>query len=133
MTPRSREWREPRPARPWRGRAPGSEAAGMSDGQTSGELSPAGIAVLGMAGRFPGAAGVAELWENLVAGTESIVRFLDDELLAAGVDPALLAHPAYVRAGAVLSGIDLFDAEFFGFQPREVEVTDPQQRLFLEC
>ncbi|HEX6861289.1 MAG TPA: polyketide synthase, partial [Thermoanaerobaculia bacterium] len=105
----------------------------MSDSGSEPEIFAAGVAVIGMAGRFPGAAGVEELWRNLAAGVESISSFSEEELLAAGVDRALLADPEYVRAGAVLSGIDLFDAAFFGFSPREAEITDPQQRLFLEC
>jgi amino acid adenylation domain-containing protein len=92
-----------------------------------------GIAIIGMAGRFPGAEGVSELWENLRAGVESITHFTDEELIAAGVDPARLAHPAYVRAAGALDGADLFDAELFGINPREAEVMDPQHRIFLEC
>ncbi len=85
-----------------------------------------------MAGRFPGARDVGELWANLSAGVESIRIFRDEELLAAGVDARLLAHPDYVRAGAPLAGCELFDARFFGYSPREAELLDPQQRLFLE-
>ena len=92
-----------------------------------------GIAIIGMAGRFPGAANVEELWRNLLAGRESVTFFSDDELLAAGVDPALLANPRYVKAGAVLDEIDRFDAELFGESPREAEILDPQLRLFMEC
>jgi amino acid adenylation domain-containing protein/non-ribosomal peptide synthase protein (TIGR01720 family) len=91
------------------------------------------VAVIGMAGRFPGAADPAELWRNLRAGVESITVFGDAELLAAGVDPALLADPRYVKARGVLAGIELFDAAFFGMSPREAAITDPQQRIFLEC
>jgi phthiocerol/phenolphthiocerol synthesis type-I polyketide synthase E len=90
------------------------------------------IAVVGMAGRFPGAPGVDALWANLRAGVESIRRFTDQELDAAGVPDAVRAHPAYVPAGGALAEVDLFDAAFFGFTPREAQVTDPQQRLFLE-
>ena len=91
------------------------------------------VAIIGMAGRFPGANSVDELWRNLRDGVESVVSFTDEDLLAAGVDPALLADPNYVKAGTVLEGADLFDAAFFGFNPREAEITDPQHRLFLEC
>jgi amino acid adenylation domain-containing protein len=92
-----------------------------------------GFAVVGMAGRFPGAEDLDTFWANLRDGVESITPFTDQEMLAAGVDPALLASPGYVKAGPVLAGIDLFDAELFGFSPREAEILDPQQRLFLEC
>ncbi|HEU0051969.1 MAG TPA: beta-ketoacyl synthase N-terminal-like domain-containing protein, partial [Longimicrobium sp.] len=91
-----------------------------------------GIAVVGMAGRFPGAPGVDALWANLRAGVESIRRFTDEELAAAGVPESLRADPAFVPAQGALAEVDLFDAAFFGFTPREAEVTDPQQRLFLE-
>ncbi|WP_437633779.1 type I polyketide synthase [Sorangium sp. So ce854] len=91
------------------------------------------IAIIGMAGRFPGARDVATFWRNLCAGVESVAILTDEELLAAGVDPALLARPEYVRARAVLDDIDMFDAELFGFTPREAAALDPQHRLFLEC
>jgi len=91
------------------------------------------IAVIGMAGRFPGAEDVAALWRNLRAGVESIRRFSAAELEAEGVPAALLADPRYIPAKGVLDGIETFDAEFFGFPPREAELLDPQQRLFLEC
>ena len=91
------------------------------------------IAVIGMAGRFPGAATVDELWQNLADGRESIRRFSDAELLEAGIDPALLENPRYVKAGAFMENADLFDAEFFGLTPREARCTDPQHRIFLEC
>ncbi|RZI69279.1 MAG: amino acid adenylation domain-containing protein, partial [Variovorax sp.] len=89
------------------------------------------IAVIAMAGRFPGAADVEALWENLLAGKESIRRF-DDAELDPWVTPALRADPAYVRARGVVDDVDLFDAAFFGIGAREAELTDPQQRLFLE-
>ena len=90
------------------------------------------IAVVGMAGRFPGAPGVDALWANLRAGVESIRRFTDEELAAAGVPESLRTDPAYVPARGALAEVDRFDAAFFGFTPREAQVTDPQQRLFLE-
>ncbi len=92
-----------------------------------------GIAVIGMAGRFPGAANVEEFWRNLRDGVESISFFTDDEMIAAGVDPARLRNPDYVNARGLLEGVDLFDAEFFRITPRDAEITDPQQRIFLEC
>jgi acyl transferase domain-containing protein len=92
------------------------------------------IAIIGMAGRFPGAPdSIDEYWTNLVNGVESIRRLTDRELTAAGVDADTTARASYVKAAAILDGIDLFDADFFGFTPREAEILDPQQRLFLEC
>ncbi|HEY9663719.1 MAG TPA: polyketide synthase, partial [Allocoleopsis sp.] len=92
-----------------------------------------GIAIIGLAGRFPGASTVEAFWHNLCHGIESIQVFSEAELLEAGVDPQLLAHPKFVKAGAPLDNIEYFDAAFFGFNPREAAVMDPQQRLFLEC
>ncbi|HYG61471.1 MAG TPA: type I polyketide synthase, partial [Thermoanaerobaculia bacterium] len=94
---------------------------------------PHGIAIVGMAGRFPGARTVTQLWENLRGGVESITFFTDEELLAAGVDPELLRHESYVKAAGALLDTDLFDPSFFGFTPREAEIMDPQHRLLLEC
>jgi acyl transferase domain-containing protein len=92
-----------------------------------------GIAIVGMAGRFPGAPDLDRFWSNLREGVESVRAFTAEELLGAGIPPARLADPTYVRARPVLDGVELFDASFFGFTPREAETTDPQHRLFLEC
>ncbi len=91
------------------------------------------IAIIGMAGRFPGADDVDQLWANLRDGVESIVRFSPDQLSAAGATPALTDLPGFVPAGAPLAGIDRFDAAFFGIPPREAALMDPQHRVFLEC
>ena len=91
------------------------------------------IAIVGMAGRFPGAPDIKRFWENLKEGVESIAVFSDRELLDAGVDPEMLDHPDYVRAGGTIPDIEMFDAAFFDFSPTEASVTDPQNRLFLEC
>ncbi|MET9544856.1 SDR family NAD(P)-dependent oxidoreductase [Streptomyces sp. NPDC006627] len=96
------------------------------------EVSGNDIAIVGMAGRFPGADSVAEFWELLRAGREGITRFSDDELAEAGIPAALRSDPAYVPAHGVLPDVDLFDTGFFEFTPAEAEVIDPQQRLFLE-
>ncbi len=91
------------------------------------------IAIVGMAGRFPRARTLAEFWQRLIGGEELVTFFSADELRASGVDPALLANPSYVPARAVLDDAELFDAAFFGINPREAELMDPQQRVFLEC
>jgi len=91
------------------------------------------VAIIGMAGRFPGARNVDDFWRNLCAGVESIRSFSPEELLESGVAPELVRHPDYVNAKGVLADADLFDAAFFGINPREAEVIDPQQRVFLEC
>ena len=91
------------------------------------------IAVVGMAGRFPGANSVSAFWDNLRRGEESITTLSDDELRAAGVGDEVLANPAYVRRAPIVDGIDEFDAEFFGFPPQVARMLDPQHRLFLQC
>lgn len=91
------------------------------------------IAIIGMSGRFPGANSVDEFWQNLCSGIESVTFFSDEELKASGIDPAVLSNPHYVKAAPILNGPELFDASFFGYSPREAEIMDPQQRLFLEC
>jgi acyl transferase domain-containing protein len=91
------------------------------------------VAIIGMACRFPGAGNVEAFWRNITEGRESITVLSPEEMLAAGVDPRMLKHPDYVGAAAVLDGAELFDASFFGYTPREAEIMDPQQRLFLEC
>jgi acyl transferase domain-containing protein len=90
------------------------------------------IAIVGMSGRFPGAEDVGELWTALRAGRSGITRFTDDELRAEGVAEELLADPAYVRAAPVVTGVEMFDADFFGVGPKDAQILDPQQRLFLE-
>ncbi|WP_433074763.1 SDR family oxidoreductase [Nonomuraea sp. CA-218870] len=96
------------------------------------ENSGTDIAIVGMSGRFPGASDVAELWSAVRAGASGITRFSDDELRAAGVPEDVLADPAYVKAAPVIEGVELFDAAFFGFSPKEAQILDPQHRLFLE-
>ncbi len=91
------------------------------------------IAIVGMAGRFPEAHSVADFWHNVLEGKKSIRFFTEEEVLRAGADPNLVYHPDYVKAGSIIEDIDLFDASFFGFTPREAEAMDPQARLFLEC
>ncbi len=90
------------------------------------------IAVIGMAGRFPAARSVEELWRKLRAGEECLRRFGDGELRAAGVPDRLLDDPDYVRVQGFLEDIDLFDAGFFGLSPRDAAIFDPQHRFLLE-
>jgi amino acid adenylation domain-containing protein len=91
-----------------------------------------GVAIIGMAGRFPQARTVAEFWKNQLSGIEAISQFRVEELEIPNAIE-LSRQPNYVRARSVLDHVDMFDAEFFGIYPREAELMDPQQRLFLEC
>ncbi len=90
------------------------------------------IAIIGIAGRFPGANNTEEFWKNLVEGVESVSYFDDQEVIEAGVSQDLLNDPHYVKAGGVVEGAEEFDANFFGYYPKEAEIIDPQQRVFLE-
>ena len=90
------------------------------------------IAIVGLAGRFPGAPNIDRFWDNLCGGREAISFFSEDELLAAGVRPELVRQDTYVRAAPVLDDVDAFDERFFGYSPREASAMDPQHRLLLE-
>lgn len=91
------------------------------------------IAVVGMAGRFPGSPDLTTYWRNLAAGVESISFFDKDELVAKGLPEALVQHPDFVPARGALEHIESFDANFFGISPRQAALMDPQHRIFLEC
>ncbi|HET8658654.1 MAG TPA: MupA/Atu3671 family FMN-dependent luciferase-like monooxygenase, partial [Micromonosporaceae bacterium] len=91
------------------------------------------IAVIGLAGRFPGAPDAATLWRNLRGGVESISRFAPEELESSVLlPPRLREHPDFVPAGGVLADADRFDHELFGTSLRDARWMDPQQRVFLE-
>ena len=109
------------------GRAPSGVPAGAED-----EGDDTLVALIGMAGRFPGAPDLDTFWNNLAAGVESTRRFTYEELLSAGESPAALSDPRYVPVCPVLDDIDKFDAGFFGFSPKDAAIADPQHRLFLE-
>lgn len=89
------------------------------------------VAVIGMAGRFPGANSMEELWQVLREGRET-TRFFTDSELDGSLPNDLIADPAYVKARGIVDWADQFDAEFFGLNPKLAEVMDPQQRVFLE-
>ena len=91
------------------------------------------IAVIGMSGRYPKSKNLDEWWENLRNGKELVSFFSEEELLAIGVPEELLANDHYVRAGTVLEDAAMFDAKFFNYNPREAEIIDPQDRIFLEA
>jgi acyl transferase domain-containing protein/acyl carrier protein len=92
-----------------------------------------GIAVIGLAGRFPGAENIEQYWHNICNGIESISYFSDEELLESGIDRALIKKANFIKARGVLGNSDLLDAQFFGLHAREAALMDPQHRLFLEC
>ena len=90
------------------------------------------IAIVGMAAHLPGAEDIRAFWQNLRLGVESIRVLSREALLAAGESPAKMARANYVPAAAVLDGFETFDADFFGFSPKEAAILDPQHRQFLE-
>lgn len=92
-----------------------------------------GIAIIGMAGRFPGAPNVSTFWQNLCAGTESIRDVSERELTDAPISQSIWSQPNFVRRAAFPEGVELFDASFFGFTPTESAIVDPQHRVLLEC
>jgi len=98
----------------------------------TGGNSSAGVAIVGIACRFPGAADHSAFWRNLCEGVESISALSDQDLLSAGVPGELLRNPSYVKAASLLPDIDQFDAAFFEYSPEEARLMDPQQRLLLE-
>lgn len=104
-------------------------AARLPQHRASGTAEP--VAIIAMAGRFPGANDVETFWDNLCAGRESITFFAADEL-DASIPAEQRNDPAYVVARGIIDGVENFDAAFFGMSPREAELTDPQQRIFLE-
>ena len=95
-------------------------------------LAPGGIAIVGLAGRFPNSRNPGELWQLISGGREATRWLSDEELLALGESAATLSDPTYVKATMVLPDMDRFDAGFFGFTPREAAILDPQHRHFLE-
>ncbi|MDB9371274.1 beta-ketoacyl synthase N-terminal-like domain-containing protein [Nodularia spumigena CS-586/05] len=106
--------------------------------ETNSQADELDIAVVGMSGRFPKAKNVNQFWQNVRDGIETISFFSDQELSTPlksffGIDPADLNDPNYVKAASFLEDAEMFDASFFGFNPREAQVMDPQQRIFLEC
>jgi phthiocerol/phenolphthiocerol synthesis type-I polyketide synthase E len=101
----------------------------VSDPQRDNSLD---VAVVGMSGRFPGAASIEDLWDAVRAGRVLTTRLDDAAITASGVMPELAGDPMYVPVGGLLDRADHFDAHFFGSNPRDAEITDPQQRLLLE-
>ncbi len=105
----------------------------MSIQTTPNSINGSEIAIIGLMGRFPGSKNIEDFWENLQMGRELISFFSEEELLSSGISSSTLNNPNYIKARAILEDAELFDASFFGFNPREAEITDPQHRLFLEC
>lgn len=95
--------------------------------------STADVAIIGIACRFPEASDAETFWRHIANGHESIRFYSEQELQHAGVDPAIMGKPNFVASRMLLDGCKDFDADYFSFTHREAEVTDPQQRVMLEC
>ena len=104
----------------------------MSLNSTHAPIGDTDIAIVGMAARLPGAHSIEAYWRNLRDGISSIRRLSDQELIDAGESRGLIRHKDYVACASPLEGFKEFDAEFFGFSPKEAAVMDPQHRQFLE-
>ncbi|WP_246472093.1 MupA/Atu3671 family FMN-dependent luciferase-like monooxygenase [Saccharopolyspora phatthalungensis] len=91
------------------------------------------IAIIGMSLRFPGADTPERFWADIGTGASRIHHFTQEELAAAGIPESERGAPDFVAASGMVPGVDRFDADFFGMSAREAAITDPQQRLFLEC
>ncbi len=102
----------------------------MNDRALQNSSESTGIAIISMAGRFPGANTIEQFWHNLRTGVDSVSRFSPEEL---DVRPETRRTAGYVPSRSILPDVDMFDAAFFGVYPREAEQMDPQHRIFLEC
>ncbi len=92
------------------------------------------IAVVGMSGRFPGASNIEEFWLNIERGVDSVTEIPEDRW---ALDQCYdtdhnIPNKSYSKWGGFLEGVDQFDPLFFNISPKEAELMDPQQRLFLE-
>jgi amino acid adenylation domain-containing protein len=113
--------------------APSSAEVAPAQIKPSALVAGEAIAIVGMSCRVPGAENIAAFWQQIAEGREGLRDFSDEELLAAGVSAADLADASYVRRGGAIEQPYHFDAGFFGYSPREAELTDPQQRVLLEA
>jgi acyl transferase domain-containing protein len=91
------------------------------------------IAVVGMAARYPGADNLDQYWANLLAGRDCLTPLSREELLATGEVADRVDDPSYVPVHGRITDPAGFDAQLFGYSPRDATLIDPQQRVFLEC
>lgn len=96
-------------------------------------LADTDVAVVGMAGRFPGAPDVDALWARVSSGDDCLRDLAEADLVRAGVDASTFSSPEYVRRTGAIDGVDLFDPGFFGIGRRDAAIMDPQHRILLEC
>lgn len=97
------------------------------------EISKSDIAVIGLAGKFPGADNIDTFWKNILVGKESLTHFNDEELIASGIDAELLAHPNYIKVKGFLDEVEYFDSAFFDYTDKDADLMDPQIRILHQC
>ncbi|MBA4058242.1 MAG: polyketide synthase, partial [Marivirga sp.] len=88
------------------------------------------VAIIGVAGQFPGARNINEFWTNIRDGIQSISFFTNEELIDEGIPEDLINSASYVKANAYLKDKHYFDSAFFDYLPDEGKIMDPQLRLF---
>jgi len=91
------------------------------------------IAIIGIACRFPGAGNAEQFWKNLCGGVNAIKKLSIADLRSRGIPENLLQADDYIKVGALLDDVDIFDYKFWNIKHREAELMDPQHRIFLEC
>lgn len=90
------------------------------------------LALVGMAGMFPGAGDVETFWSMLAEGRDALTLWTAAELRAKGVGDDVVRHPSFVPAAYMVQGVELFDAGFWGISPHEARIMDPQHRTFMQ-
>ena len=90
------------------------------------------VAIIGMAGKFPGAENIQKLWDNLCQKVDVRQDFSDEDLKPFTKDMSKIDKDDFVRKGYRIKDVDKFDAKFFNLTPKQAKILDPQHRLFLE-
>lgn len=127
---------------------PKSEPTATLSQQSSTDLEPASrervlaplaksmdVAIIGLAGRYPGANNLTQFWENLAAGIDSISQIPIERWDHSSLYDPVRGKPGKSNSkwGGFIEDADCFDPLFFNMSPREAEFIDPQERLFLQC
>ncbi|MFF3767072.1 type I polyketide synthase [Streptomyces sp. NPDC001922] len=107
-----------------RDHGPKEETAAASDGH---------VAIIGMAGRFPGGEDIDAFWRNLSEGLDTLTREPARPVRPNAAGTGEESGPTFVPARGLLERTEWFDAGYFGYSAEEALLIDPQQRVFLEC
>lgn len=114
--------------------ASASQPVPRGEGERNPILPNEPIAIIGLAGHYPGAPTLDRFWDNLATGRDSIteipaIRWDHSKWF----DPVRQPGKTNSKWGGFLDDVDCFDALFFNIAPREADFMDPQERLFLQC